>query len=82
LIEVVMAADNNDDLTVATMALDRVLRAERFWVPQWYKGSHTVAYYDMFEHPENLPPYALGELSFWWYNAEKADALRASGALR
>jgi microcin C transport system substrate-binding protein len=82
LIEVLLAADSNDHLTVATKALDRVLRAERFWVPQWFKNVHTVAYYDMFEHPETLPPYALGELDFWWYNAEKADALKASGALR
>ena len=82
LIEVVMAAKTRDDLTVATKALDRALRLERFWVPQWYKNKHTVAYYDMFEHPETLPPYALGELSFWWYNAEKAEALKASGVLR
>jgi microcin C transport system substrate-binding protein len=82
LIDVVLAADSNDALTVATKALDRVLRAEKFWVPQWYKATHTIAYYDLFEHPENLPPYALGELSFWWYNAEKSAALRAAGALR
>jgi len=82
LIEVVMAAKTKDELTVATKALDRALRLERFWVPQWYKNTHTVAYYDMFEHPETLPPYALGELSFWWYNADKAEALKASGVLR
>lgn len=82
LIDVVMAADSNEKLKVATKALDRVLRAERFWVPQWYKAKHTIAYYDMYEHPENLPPYALGELDFWWYNAEKAEALKASGALK
>ncbi|MFN4155817.1 MAG: extracellular solute-binding protein [Paracoccaceae bacterium] len=82
LIDVVMASDSLDDLTVATKALDRVLRAERFWVPQWYKNTHTVAYYNMFEHPETLPPYALGELDFWWYNAEKAEALRAARVLR
>ncbi len=82
LVEVVMAAKSLDELTVATKALDRVLRAERFWVPQWYKASHTVAYYDMYEHPETLPPYALGELDFWWYNAEKAEALKAKGALK
>lgn len=82
LIEVVMAATTKDELTTATRALDRALRLERFWVPQWYKNTHTVAYYDMFEHPETLPPYALGELSFWWYNAEKAEALKASGVLR
>ena len=82
LVDVVMASQSLDDLTVATKALDRVLRAERFWVPQWFKDKHTLAYYDVFEHPEVLPPYALGELDFWWYNAEKAAALKASGALR
>jgi microcin C transport system substrate-binding protein len=82
LVDVVMSAKSLEDLTVATKALDRALRAERFWVPQWYKNTHTVAYFDMFEHPETLPPYALGELDFWWYNAEKAAALKASGLLR
>ena len=82
LIEKVLDATSQDELTTATRALDRVLRAERFWVPQWYKDSHTVAFYDMFEYPENLPPYALGELDLWWFNADKAAALRAAGALR
>ncbi|MDR7123340.1 microcin C transport system substrate-binding protein [Pseudorhodobacter sp. 4114] len=82
LIDVAMASASLEDLTVATQALDRVLRAERFWVPQFYKNAHTVAYYNMFEHPETLPPYALGELDFWWYNAEKAEALRAARVLR
>ncbi|MFN7223805.1 MAG: extracellular solute-binding protein [Paracoccaceae bacterium] len=82
LIEVVMASKSLDDLTVATKALDRVLRAERFWVPQWYKSTHTIAYYNMYEHPETLPPYAMGELDFWWYNPEKAAALKAAGVLR
>lgn len=82
LIDVVMAADSNDKMKVATRALDRVLRAERFWVPQWFKAKHTVAYYDMYEHPEQLPPYASGELDFWWYNAEKGAALKAAGVLK
>jgi len=82
LINIVMASKSLDEMTVATKALDRVLRAERFWVPQWYKSTHTVAYYNMYDHPETLPPYALGELDFWWYNAEKAAALKAAGVLR
>lgn len=81
LIDVVMAAQSDETLTVATKALDRVLRAQRFWVPQWYKNTNTVAYFDMYDHPETLPPYALGEVTFWWYNAEKAAALQAAGAL-
>ena len=82
LIDGVIAADSLQNLTVATKALDRVMRTRYFAIPQWFKGKHTVAYYNMFEHPETLPPYALGELSFWWYNAEKAAALKASGALK
>jgi microcin C transport system substrate-binding protein len=69
-------------MKVATRALDRVLRAERFWVPHWYKSTNMVAYYDMYEHPVKLPPYELGELDFWWYNAEKGEALKAAGVLK
>ena len=63
------------------MALDRVLRWERFMVPMWYKDKYWVAYWDMYEHPE-IPPLDLGILDFWWVNPEKEAALRASGALR
>lgn len=82
LIDLALAAQSKVDLAVVTKALDRVLRAEKFWVPQWYKNKHTVAYYDMFEHPEVIPPFDLGYLDFWWYNAQKAEALVAAGALK
>ena len=82
LIAVIQDAQTKEELNPAVKALDRVLRALWFRVPQWYKSTHTVAYFDMFEHPEPLPPYALGEMDFWWYNADKAAALRAAGALR
>ncbi len=82
LILKIMQANTKADMITGAKALDRVMRALRFWVPQWYKDTHTVAYFDMYEHPEVLPPYALGELDFWWYNAQKGDALRASGALK
>lgn len=82
LLELVEAAKTRKELDVVVQALDRVLRAEYIWVPQWYKPAYTVAYYDMYEHPETLPPYALGELEFWWANPEKEAALRAAGALK
>ena len=80
LIDHVLAAESQEELTTAVRALDRVLRAHRFWVPPWFKDPHTVAYYDMYEYPENLPPYSLGNLDIWWYNAEKAEKLKAEGA--
>ncbi len=81
LAAVVKAAKTKEDLIVATKALDRVLLAEKFWVPQWYKNVYTLAYYDIYAHPDPLPPYALGELSFWWYDADKAAKLKAAGVL-
>ncbi len=80
LIRLVEEANTHDELTPRVHALDRALRALQFWVPQWYKASHTVAYYDMYAHPAPLPPHALGELDFWWYDADKAAKLKADGA--
>jgi microcin C transport system substrate-binding protein len=82
LITHVLNADTKAKLAPAVKALDRVLRALKFRVPQWYKNKHTVAYYDMYEHPETLPPFARGELDFWWMNAEKAEKLKAAGAFK
>ena len=82
LIDLALAAPSKAELAVVTKALDRVLRAEKFWIPQWYKNKHTVAYYNMFEHPEVVAPYDLGYLDYWWFNAQKAEALIASGALK
>ena len=80
LIEVVMAAKTREELKAAVKTLDRVLRSYYFWIPQWYKDVHTVAYYDYYEHPENLPPYDMGLLDFWWINNEKYNELKNEGA--
>ena len=80
LIDSVTAAEDRTTLDDATRALDRVLRAEVFWVPQWFKNTHTVAYYDMYRYPESLPPYALGTLDFWWFDQAAHDKLKAAGA--
>jgi microcin C transport system substrate-binding protein len=82
ILELVEAADSRDALHTTVRALDRVLRSEFVIVPRYYKKDNWVAYYNMYEYPETLPPYALGELSIWWYNPEKADALKAKGVLK
>jgi len=82
LIKVVEGAETREEMEAAVRAIDRIMRAEFFVVPVWYLGKFWTAYYDMYEHPEVLPPYGLGYLDHWWYNAEKGDALRAAGALR
>ena len=77
-----LETENRADEQTALMALDRVLRWERFMVPTWYKDKYWVAYWDMYEHPEEIPPLDLGILDFWWINPEKEAALKASGMLR
>jgi microcin C transport system substrate-binding protein len=81
LLKPVEEAKTLEDLRTATHALDRVLRSIGFWVPQWFKNVYTVAYYDVYDYPEPLPPYALGEISWWWYDDEKAEQLRQAGVL-
>jgi len=82
LITAVSEAETYDEMAAGVRAIDRIMRRELFLVPTWYNPNYWVAYFDMYEYPEPLPPYALGQLDFWWYNAEKGDALRAAGALR
>ena len=82
ILDLAEAAATRQELTDVIRALDRVLRSQMIVVQRYYKKIYTVAYFDMYEHPETLPPYSLGELSIWWYNAEKADALKARGVLR
>ena len=80
LIEDILVAKDRQTLNDATRALDRLLRAEVFWIPQWFKKKHTVAYYDMYRYPDKLPPYDLGTLDFWWFDEAAFDKLKSEGA--
>ncbi|MEY8118651.1 extracellular solute-binding protein [Falsihalocynthiibacter sp. BN13B15] len=82
LIDVIRNAETLEELHVATRALDRVLRAEKYLVPQWYKDVHTFAYFDFYRHPEEIAPFDSGYLDYWWVDAERYDALKASGAIK
>ena len=75
LIEKIIAAESRAELTVACHAFDRVFRAGRYWVPQWYKGAHNLAFWDKFSWPEVKPKYERGALETWWYDEAKAQAL-------
>jgi microcin C transport system substrate-binding protein len=76
LIDRITEARSREELTVAARSLDRVLRALHFWVPHWFKGAHTVAYWDIFGRPAVKPAYARGILDTWWIDEAKAARLR------
>ena len=77
LIDRIIGADNRADLTVACRAFDRVFRAGRYWVPQWFRSTHPIAYWDVFDHPAKPARYAqgVGAPDNWWYDANKAAKL-------
>ncbi|MCZ0737392.1 extracellular solute-binding protein [Phreatobacter sp. AB_2022a] len=75
LIEKALVASSRAELTVICKAIDRVLRAGRYWVPNWYKGSHTIAFWDLFGFPETKPRYSRGAPATWWYDQAKAAKL-------
>ncbi len=83
IIDLSLEAPTPEVRDAALMALDRALRYELFMVPAWYNDTAWVAYWDIYDRPAvDTPPFSTGELDFWWFNADKAAALRASGAMR
>ena len=77
LVERAIGAQSRAELTTACRALDRIFRAGRYWIPQWYAGTHRLAYWDVFAHPEKLPRYAsrAGVPEIWWYDGAEAAKL-------
>ena len=73
-------ADNYEEMAAAIKAADRIMRYDYFIVPVWMLRETWVAYYDMYERPEELPEFARGEMDFWWINPEKEAALKEAGA--
>ena len=75
LTDIVINAETRDEQVTAARALDRLLRAGRYWVPHWYKAVHNLAYWDVYDRPEEKPRYARGVVETWWLNADRAAKL-------
>jgi microcin C transport system substrate-binding protein len=80
LVDIIIAAKTRPELVTACRALDRVIRAGRYWIPHWYKASHWIAYWDMFARPAvPKPRYARGIPETWWHDPQKAAKLDQRG---
>jgi microcin C transport system substrate-binding protein len=79
LIDVIVAASSRPALETACRTLDRVIRAGRYWVPNWYKASHWIAYWDLFGRPPAQPRYLRGIPDTWWYDPDKAAKIKLRG---
>ncbi len=75
LIDLVGEAQDRESLTITMRALDRVLRARRDWIPNWYAPSHRAAFWDMYGYREPKPDYGFPVETLWWFDAAKAAAI-------
>ena len=69
LIDDVIYSRNREHLVAAARALDRVLLAGFYMVPNWYINVHRIAYKNKFARPEKLPLYYEATsyvLKTWW----------------
>jgi microcin C transport system substrate-binding protein len=79
LIERIIAAPTRPELVTACKALDRVFRAGRYWIPQWYNPAFRIAYWDVFGRPATKPRYGRGVPETWWYDRDRAAKLERGG---
>jgi microcin C transport system substrate-binding protein len=78
LVDRIVLAEDRAALVAACRALDRVLMHRRYVIPQYYKGTHTIAWWDKFGRPPAKPAYERGVVDLWWLDAAKAKALAAA----
>lgn len=71
-------AQSREELMIVVGALDRVLRADHYWVPQWNKASHTLALWDKFSRPAVKPLFDRGIIDTWWFDPAKAARLKGN----
>jgi microcin C transport system substrate-binding protein len=79
LVDIIIGAKTRPDLTTACRALDRVIRAGRYWIPHWYKPTYWIAYWDVFGWPATRPRYFRGIPETWWYDEVRAAKLEKKG---
>ncbi|NLX19247.1 MAG: ABC transporter substrate-binding protein, partial [Desulfobulbus sp.] len=73
LVDAVIYAETQKQLTTACRALDRVLWYGYYVVPNWYLPNHRLAYSTRLKHPEQIPLYYGAEqwLDTWWVEQGK-----------
>ena len=76
LVNHMLTARNRLELIHYTQALDRVLMAGWYVIPQYYVDSYRVAYWDFFKRPRITPAYALG-METWWIDTQRQALVRA-----
>lgn len=76
ILDKIIAAESWDEFRTANRALDRILRAQHYYVFQWYKPTRWLAFWDHYDRPAISPRFGHGVLDTWW---TRPDQIRATG---
>lgn len=66
LIEQIIRAKSREELVAYTHALDRVLLAGYYVIPQWHSNKFNLAYWKKIKRPATLSPLTPGVSDTWW----------------
>lgn len=66
LIEQIIRAKSREELVAYTHALDRILLAGYYVIPQWHSNKFNLAYWKKIKRPETLSPLTPGVSDTWW----------------
>jgi microcin C transport system substrate-binding protein len=66
LIDKIILAPNRKALVTAVKAMDRVLMANHYVIPMWWKATDWIVYRKRVKHPDKMPGFALGYPDIWW----------------
>lgn len=73
------SVQSREELVAITRSIDRIVRARHYWIPNWFKPTHNVAHWDLFDWTENKPDYAFTPETTWWFDRDKATAIGMAG---
>jgi len=79
LVAAVLAAKDRDSHRAALRALDRVVRAEHYTIPNWFSPHHRMAFWDQYSWPDTKPDYGFSPELWWWHDADKARRIGKAG---
>ena len=74
-IQQLIRAPNRQALVLRTQVLDRLLRAGYYQIPTYGKGEHWLAYWNMYQQPNQKPKLSTG-IDYWWSDAKQAAKVR------
>lgn len=71
LVRMIIFAPNRDEQVAAIKAMDRVLLANHYVIPLYYRDTYSIAYWNTVTRPAEFPAYSIGFPDAWWSTSAK-----------